>query len=346
MAVKKEAVTYLSLLNDIKNKKFQPIYVLQGEEAYYIDSLTEAIIDSALEEEERDFNLTVTYGIDADVKELMGACRRYPMMAERQVIVLKEAQNLKNNAECNIDLFKFYAENPLRSTVLVICNKGGNLKSKEFLSTLKSEGTGVVFESKKETESSMLNLISGYVKSKSCTIDVKSATMLRDFVGLDVARMFGEIDKLSILVDQSKQITPEMIEKNIGISKDYNMFEFEDALIDRNVGKAFKILDYFEKNQKNNPVQLITPRIFGFFVNTLLVQTAKDKSQKGLLERLDSKSTYRLNKFITAAGNYSKIACVNNISAVRRLDAQSKGIGSRQDAFALLRDLLFRIMTS
>ena len=192
----------------------------------------------------------------------------------------------------------------------------------------------------------MLNLISGYVKNKGCTIDVKSATMLRDFVGLDVARMFGEIDKLSILVDETKQITPEMIEKNIGISKDYNMFEFEDALVNRNVEKAFKIVDYFERNQKNNPVQMITPFIFGFFVNALLVQTAKDKSVQGLLDRLDMKSSWRLNKFITAAGNYSKIACVNNITAVRRLDTQSKGIGSRQDAFALLHDVLFRIMTS
>lgn len=346
MAVKKEAVTYLSLLNDIKNKKFHPIYVLQGEEAYYIDNLTEKIIDSALDEEERDFNLTITYGIDANVKELMSTCRRYPVMAERQVVVLKEAQNLKNNAECDIDLFKFYAQNPLRSTVLVICYKGGNIKSGDFLKMLKSEGTGVVFESKKETEGSMLNLISGYVKNKGCTIDVKSATMLRDFVGLDVARMFGEIDKLSILVDETKQITPEMIEKNIGISKDYNMFEFEDALVNRNVEKAFKIVDYFERNQKNNPVQMITPFIFGFFVNTLLVQTAKDKSVQGLLDRLDMKSSWRLNKFITAAGNYSKIACVNNITAVRRLDTQSKGIGSRQDAFALLHDVLFRIMTS
>ena len=346
MAAKKEAVTYISLLNDIKNKNFVPIYLLEGEESYYIDSLTDSIINAALDEEERDFNLTVTYGIDANVKELIATCKRYPVMAERQVVVLKEAQNLKNNAECNIDLFKFYAQNPLRSTILIICYKGGNMRSNEFLKTLKSEGTGVVFESKKETESSMLNLINGYVKNKKCTIDVKSATMLRDFVGLDVARMFGEIDKLSILVDESRQITPEMIEKNIGISKDYNMFELEDALVNRNVEKAFKIVDYFEKNPKNNPVQMVAPFIFGFFVNVLLVLTAKDKSVQALMDRLDMKSSWRLNKFITAAGKYSKVACVNNITAVRQLDVQSKGIGSRQDAYALLHDLLFRVMTS
>lgn len=347
MAVKKESATYMSLLNDIKNKKFQPIYVLQGEESYYIDSLTEKIIDAALDEDERDFNLTVAYGVDANVKELIAACKRYPMMAERQVVVLKEAQNLRNSEDCKIDLFKFYASNPLNSTILIINHKGGNIKAtSEFLKVLKAEGSGVVFESKKENENSMLNLILGYVKEKGCKIDEKAATMLRDFVGLDLSRMFGEIDKLIILVDESRTISPEMIEKNIGISKDYNIFELENALMQRNSDKAFKIIDYFERNPKDNPVQKIVPFVFNFFVNTLLVQTAKDKSPSALQDRLDMKTPYRVRKFESAATKYSKGACVNIISALRQLDARSKGIESRQDAYALLHDVMFRIMTS
>jgi DNA polymerase-3 subunit delta len=158
--------------------------------------------------------------------------------------------------------------------------------------------------------------------------------------------LFGEVDKLCILVGEDRQITPEMIEKNIGISKDYNIFEFEDALMTRNQEKAFKIINYFEKNQKNNPVQAVIPFIFGVFVNLLLVKTARDTSPTGIMDRLGTKSSWRAQKFVTAASKYTKLACVEIISAIRKLDAQSKGIGSRQDGFALLRDLVFRIMTS
>ncbi len=346
MAVKKEVVSYLSLLNEIKNKQFRPIYVLEGEESYYIDSLTDKIIDTALDEDEKDFNLTICYGVDANVKELIGACKRFPLMSERQVVVLKEAQNLRSNGENGLDLFKFYAQNPLKSTVLVICNKGGKTKAPEFLKELAASGNGVVFESKKENERSIMDIIVNYVGSKNCSIDAKSASMLRDFVGTDLSRLFGEVDKLCILVGEERQITPEMIEKNIGISKDYNIFEFEDALMTRNQEKAFKIINYFEKNQKNNPVQAVIPFIFGVFVNLLLVKTARDTSPAGIMDRLGTKSSWRAQKFVTAASKYTKLACVEIISAIRKLDAQSKGIGSRQDGFALLRDLVFRIMTS
>ena len=346
MPPKKETVTYLSLLGEIAKKQFRPIYVLQGEEPYYIDSLADKIVDAALDEDEKDFNLTVCYGIDVDIRQLIGACKRYPVMAERQVVVLREAQNVRESKENGLDLLRFYAEKPLESTILVICNKGGNIKAPELLKQLKASGSGVVFESKKENERSIVDVISKYVASKGCKIDEKSTWMLRDFVGTDVARLFGEVDKLSIVVGDDRQITPELIEKNIGISKDYNIFELEDALMTRNSEKAFKIIDYFEKNPKNNPVQLVTPFLFNAFVGMLLVRTAKSQAPDVLMDRLGTKSSWRAQKIAAAANRYTTLSCVNIIDAIRRFDAQSKGVGSRQNGYDLLRSLMFFILNS
>jgi len=170
--------------------------------------------------------------------------------------------------------------------------------------------------------------------------------MLRDFVGTDVARLFGEIDKLCILVGADRKITPELIEKNIGISKDYNIFELEDALFTRNKEKAFKIIDYFEKNPKNNPVQAVTPFLFNAFVNMLLVRTARTGSPDEVMERIGTKSSWRAQKFMSASSRYTTLACVNNIDAIRRFDAQSKGVGSRQNGYDLLRSLMFFLLNS
>ncbi|MGN0214835.1 MAG: DNA polymerase III subunit delta [Muribaculaceae bacterium] len=333
-------------MSEIEQGRFMPIYVLEGEESYYIDSLSDKIIEKALTEDERDFNLTICYGIDADIRQVIGACKRYPVMAERQVVVLREAQNVRDSKENGLELFRFYAQNPLKSTILVICNKGGNIKAPEFLKQLKASQTGVVFESKKETERSIMDVITKYVASKGCKIDEKSTSMLRDFVGTDVARLFGEVDKLSILVGADRKITPEMIEKNIGISKDYNIFELEDALFTRNREKAFKIIDYFEKNPKNNPVQLVTPFLFNAFVGILLVRTSKDQSPDAIMDRIGTKSNWRAQKFMSASSRYTTLACVNIIDAIRRFDAQSKGIGSRQNGYDLLRSLMFFILNS
>ena len=346
MPPKKENVTYVGLLSEISRKQFRPIYVLEGEESYYIDNLAEKIINTALSEDEKDFNLTVCYGIDADIRQVISACKRYPVMSERQVVVLREAQNVRDSKENGLELFRFYAQNPLKSTILVVCNKGGNIKAPEFLKQLKASDSGVVFESKKENERSIIDVIGKYVANKGCRIDEKSTSMLRDHVGVDVARLFGEIDKLCILVGADKRITPELIEQNIGISKDYNIFELEDAIFSRNSEKAFKIIDYFEKNPKNNPVQSVTPFLFNAFVNILLVRTAKNASPDVIMDRIGTKSSWRAKKFMTAATRYSTLACVNIIDAVRRFDAQSKGVGSRQNGYDLLKNLMFYILNS
>ena len=349
MAEKKETVTFFSLRNEVQNKKFRHIYVLQGEESYYIDVLADAIVDAALREDERDFNLSVYYGNEANVREVISTCREFPAFAERRVVVLREAQNVSKQPghSKDLDLFKHYAENPVDTTILIICNKGGAIKAKEFTDQLKAGRKGVVFDSAKvRNDRDLKQVISNYATSRGCNIDVKSVQMLADFIGNDLSRMFGELDKLALLVDADNKITPELIERNIGISKDYNNFELEDALRTRNALKAFRIVDYFERNHKNNPVVVTVSMLFSFFSGVLLVRTAKDKSPQALMAAVGTKSQWRLQKFQEAAQRYSTQACVNIIGYLRQCDCRTKGIGSRQGEYALLRELIFKILHS
>ena len=345
MPPKKTGVSYISLRNEIMQRKFRHIYVLEGEEPYYIDSLTDLIVANALSDDERDFNLTVAYGADANINDLIGACRRYPVMAQRQVVVLKDAQNAgKSSATGNLDSFKFYAQRPLDTTILVICYKGGALKAKGFLDELKSSKAGVVFESSKVRDYELPGVIASHVKNLGLSIDNKSATMLATSIGTDLSRLFGEIAKLQMLTGPDKRISPELVEKNIGISKDYNNFELEDALIARNGAKAYRIIDYYEKNPKHNPVAITVSQLFSFFSSVLLLRTSKDHSDEGLMKQCNCKSAFRLKKFKEAAQRYSTLSCVNIISYLRECDTKSKGHGSRQDGYALLKELIFKIL--
>ncbi len=351
MAAKKEELTYFSLMGDIKAHNFSPIYILHGEEAYYIDKLQEAIIDNALSPDQQAFNLTVVYGSDIpEAKPLIAACKQYPAMSKYQVVVIREAQNLGKNSRGNaaeLNLFKFYAERPVASTILVICFKGGTIKAKELTDAIKKNKTGIIYESAKLRDGRPVEqAATGYAKSLGCIIDEKSASMLAMNIGNDVSRLFGEIDKLKLLVGADNRITPELIERNIGISKDYNYWELEDSVIQRNAAKAYRIVDYYERNPKNNPVVLTVSMLFSFFSAVLLVQTAKDRSPAGLMAACGTKSQFRLRKFEQASRNYSKRAVVNIISALRECDVKSKGIGSRQDAYRLLKELIYKIMHS
>ena len=232
MAVKRETVTFTTLSKEIKGGKFRNIYVLQGEEPYYIDRLQQLIIDAALTEDQRDFNLSLYYGNTANVREVISACQQYPAFSQYKVVVVREAQLIPKQPghKNDLDLLAAYAEKPLQSTILVICHKGETLKSKPFTEALKSAKTGVIFDSNKVREGRDLEgLIVNYANSLGCNIDTKATSMLADHIGTDIARMFSELDKLSILA-ADKNITPLLIEQNIGISKDFNNFELEDAL--------------------------------------------------------------------------------------------------------------------
>lgn len=342
MAVKKETLSYIEICNNVKAGKFEPIYVLMGEESYYIDQLEELITSKALTIDEKAFNYTVAYGLDANIDNIINACKRYPVMSNYQVVVLREAQNCKD-----LDNLKFYAKKPLDSTILIVCNKHSNVKANEFLKELKANSTGIVFESKKITENNVGQIISDYVKSKKGTIDNKSISMLKDFVGTDLTRIFQEIDKLCILLDENNiVITPELIERNIGISKDFNNFELESAIRVKNALKANQIINYFEKNPKNNSPIVTVAFLFSFFSNLLLARTAKVKTEQGIMEAIGTKSAYRAKIFTEAMKYYSTAGCVKIIGYLREFDTKSKGIQSRQGEFQLLRELIYKILHS
>ena len=346
MAVKRETVTVSSLNKEIKGGNFRNIYVLQGEEPYFIDRLQQLIIDTALTEDQRDFNLTLYYGNTANVREVISNCRQYPSFSQYKVIVVREAQLIAKQPghKNDLDLLASYAEKPLASTILVICHKGSALKSKPFTDALKATKSGIVFSSDKVREGRDLEtMIVSYANSLGCNIDSKATSMLADHIGTDIARQFSELDKLAMLTDDNN-ITPLLIEQNVGISKDFNNFELEDALSRRDAAKAFRIVDYFEHNPKNNPSMVSVAMLFSFFSNVLLAATAHDKSAEGIMAVVGTRSQWRARKFLEATRMYNTRSLVNIIGYLRECDTRSKGIGSRQDQYALLKELVYKIL--
>ncbi len=346
MAVKRETVTFTALSKEIKSGKFRNIYVLQGEEPYYIDHLQQLIIDTALTEDQRDFNLTLFYGNNTNVRDVVSTCCQYPAFSQYKVVVVREAQLIPKQPghKDDLDIFASYAERPLASTILVICHKGATLKSKPFTDALKANKSGVIFDSNKVKEGRDLEgLIVNYANSLECNIDHKATSMLADHIGTDIARLFSELDKLAMLTDDNN-ITPELIERNIGISKDFNNFELEEALSKRDAEKAFRIVDYFERNPKNNPLVVSVAILFSFFSNVLLAATARDKSPEGIMAVVGTRSQWRARKFIDAAQVYNTRSLINIIAFLRECDTRSKGIGSRQDSYALLKELVYKII--
>ena len=346
MAVKRETVTFTALSKEIKSGKFRNIYVLQGEEPYYIDRLQQLIIDTALTEDQRDFNLTLFYGNNTNVRDVISTCCQYPAFSQYKVVVVREAQLIPKlpGHKDDFDIFASYAERPLASTILVICHKGATLKSKPFTDALKANKSGVIFDSNKVKEGRDLEgLIVNYANSLECNIDHKATSMLADHIGTDIARLFSELDKLAMLTDDNN-ITPELIERNIGISKDFNNFELEEALSKRDAEKAFRIVDYFERNPKNNPLVVSVAMLFSFFSNVLLAATARDKSPEGIMAVVGARSQWRARKFIEAAQVYNTRSLINIIAFLRECDTRSKGIGSRQDSYALLKELVYKIL--
>ena len=339
-------VSYEGIMKELMAGQYRPVYYLMGEEPYYIDHLQQLIIDTALTEDQRDFNLTLFYGNNTNVRDVISTCCQYPAFSQYKVVVVREAQLIPKlpGHKDDFDIFASYAERPLASTILVICHKGATLKSKPFTDALKANKSGVIFDSNKVKEGRDLEgLIVNYANSLECNIDHKATSMLADHIGTDIARLFSELDKLAMLTDDNN-ITPELIERNIGISKDFNNFELEDALSRRDAEKAFRIVDYFERNPKNNPLVVSVAILFSFFSNVLLAATARDKSPEGIMAVVGTRSQWRARKFIDAARVYDTRSLINIIAFLRECDTRSKGIGSRQDSYALLKELVYKIL--
>ena len=333
--------TYSELRRQLAAKtSLAPVYLLHGEEGYYIDELVKDF-EALVPEEERDFNLYVLYAPESGVETVMDVCHRYPMMAERQVVIVKEAQAIRAD---QLNRLHSYVERPNPTTVLVISCRGAQAKGKELLAAVKKNG--VIFESKRLSERNILPVISDLIKEKKLSVDPKALSMLRDYIGVDLARLYNEIDKLALILGPRAMITPEAIERNIGISKDYNNFELIDAINSRNAAKAFAIAEYFRNNPKNNPTVMTVSSLFNQFSNLLIYHYTRDKSQSGYLDALGLKSTWALKGYETAARNYNVRQTIEIISAIREFDTRSKGIDSRQNEYDLLKDLIFHILTA
>lgn len=336
----KQELTCDEILKELRAKQYRPVYYLMGEEPYYIDIIADYITDNVLSETEKEFNQTVVYGSDVDIATVINAAKRYPMMAEHQVVIVKEAQTIRNMEELS-----FYLQKPLNSTILVICHKHGVLDRRKKLAA-EIEKIGVLFESKKIKDAQLPAFITSYMKRKGIDVEPKSAAMLAEFVGTDLSRLVGELEKLIITLPQGqKRITPEQIEKNIGISKDFNNFELRSALIEKDVYKANQIVKYFEENPKTNPLQMTLSLLFNFFSNLMLAYYAPEKSEQGIATQLGLRTTWQSRDYMAAMRKYSGVKVMQIIGDIRFCDAKSKGVGNSSLSDGdILRELVFKIL--
>ena len=324
----------------IRKGDFLPVYLFQGEEAYYIDQLTDLLIEKVLDDSERDFNQYVFYGMDSDTGTIINTCKRFPMMSERQLVVVKEAQGLKN-----IDDLVHYVKQPLLSTVLVINFKHGKLDGRKKLSGEIGK-TGIVFESKKLYENQIPAFISTYLHKQKVKIDLKSAQMLTDYLGNDLSKLTNELEKLILLLSKENPvITSELIEQNIGISKDYNNFELQKALANKNILKANRIALYYEQNPKNNPLILTLSYLFTFFSNLMICHFEKNKSKSNLMTVLGFRSEIQIGDYLSALQNYKSVKTMQIISFIRECDARAKGVNNASvPDGSLFKELIYKIM--
>ena len=326
------------IVNDIKAGNIKPIYFLMGEEPYYIDRLSSYIEENILTDEEKGFNQTVLYGRDVEVEDIISTCKRYPMMAERQVVIVKEAQDLSRT----IDKLESYAENPMPSTVLVICYKYKTVdKRKKVLKLI--EKKGVVLETKKLYENQVGDWIKRVLSGKNYNIEPKATAMLVDFLGTDLSKINNELEKLQIILPKGAMITPKIIEENIGFSKDYNTFELRKAIGERNKLRAYQIANYFAENPKENPMVLTTGMVFSYFANVLQYHGLKDRSPKNVATVLKI-NPYFISDYVTATKNYPMKTVSRIVSSLREIDVKSKGVGANALPNSdLLKEMLIKI---
>ena len=336
----KQELSCDDILKELRAMQYRPIYYLMGEESYYIDLITDYITENVLTETEKEFNLTILYGADVDVATVINAAKRYPMMSKYQVVVVKEAQAIRN-----IDELSFYLQKPLPSTILVVCHKHGVLDKRKKLAA-EVEKTGILFESKKIKESQLPAFTSSYMKKKGIDMDQKATAMLADFVGTDLSRLTGELEKLIITLPVGQhRITPEQIERNIGISKDYNNFELRSALVEKDILKANKIIKYFEENPKTNPIQMSLSLLFGFYSNLMLAYYSPEKTEQGIANWLGLRSPWAARDYLIAMRRYSGVKVMQIIGEIRYADAKSKGINNNSaNDGDILRELVFNIL--
>lgn len=342
MAEKKATVTFDAIMRDLKSGKYAPVYILMGDESYYIDRITDYIAENVLAPDDRDFNQTVVFGADTTAAQVVDMAKGYPVMpAAHRVVIVKEAQGLKS-----LDALERYFEKPLASTLLVIAYKNGTIDRRKKV-VGKAEAVGVVFESKKKRDYELPAFIETYLKKNHVAIDPKSAAMIAEHIGADLSRLISELDKVMIsLPDDNRRVTPDIVEREIGVSKEFNIFELRTAIIERNVFKANQIVKYFDKNPKAGSLFSCLPLLYTFFQNLMVAFYAPDKNNdNNLAAFLELKSVWALKDYRVGMRNFSAMKTLQILAKIRETDAKSKGLDSLNTSTDdLMRELVFFIL--
>lgn len=328
-----------SIVSDIKSGNVKPIYFLMGEESYYIDKISDFIEDTILDEAEKGFNQVVMYGRDVTIEEIVSSAKRFPMMAEKQVIIVKEAQDLSRNIEKLVS----YAENPQPTTVLVINYKYKKLDKRKKLHKAIAK-SGLIYESKKLYENQVSDWIRRVLGGKKYQIEPKAAQMLVEFLGTDLSKINNELEKLITILPKETIVTPEHIEENIGISKDFNNFELRKAVGEKQIVKANRIINYFAENPKNNPLVMTISLLNSFFTQLLHYHGLPSKDKFTVAKSLGV-NPYFVGDYVNAAKNYPMRKVSQIIGLLREADVKSKGVGANgMPQSDILKELLFKIM--
>lgn len=344
---KKVGVSYRDIIQSIRKGECAPVYILSGEEAYYIDLIVQNFEKYVVADDDKDFNLDIFYGQDADIDYVIGVSQQFPVLAERKLVILKEAQCM-SQAKTQLNKFASYVKKPSPGTVFVIAYKGEPFTASSPLVKAAKEGGGVVFESIVPRDYELPAHIRDYCTSRKVGIEDKAVNLLAEYIGAPLSKLFGELNKLISIkgnAGDNNIISCEDIEKNIGISKDYNNFELQEAIGSKNYPKAIKIIKYFEANPKTNKTPATTATIFNFFSNILIAHYLPDKSDAALKEAFGFKAAVQVKNLKMAMANYSIGQTVNAIHHLREFDTKSKGVGSMLNEYDLLAELIFKIFT-
>jgi DNA polymerase-3 subunit delta len=326
------------VLKDIKQKKFEKVYFLHGEESYYIDVITQSLLDHVLEEHERDFNQTIVYGKEQDVTSLVADLRSYPMMSDRRLVVLREAQEMKD-----IDKLESYFENPTDTTIFVVNYKHKTFDSRKKLIKL-AASNGLVYKSDKVRDYQMTDWIRSYVKTHGYEISSKATMLLVEFLGTDIGKVANELDKLSLLIQKGTTINEVHIEENIGISKDYNIFELTNSLGIYDVPKAFRIVKYFEHNPKAAPLVMVVPTLFKFFSQLMRIHFLQNKSKEAIASALKV-HPFVAGELLSSSKIYNPKKIAANMQILHEYDLKSKGVGTAgTNESELMKEMIYRLM--
>ncbi|GAB3813679.1 DNA polymerase III subunit delta [Pontibacter rugosus] len=332
------------IIEQLKQRQFAPVYFLQGEEPYYIDFISDYIEANALQEHEKGFNQVVLYGKDVDIATVMLQAKRFPMMSERSVVIVKEAQSIQDiEKEDGIRQLEAYLQNPLPSTILVFCYKYKTLDGRKALA--KTVGKhAVLLTTKKLYDNQVPAWVTSYLKSKGMKATQQAVVLLSEYIGSDLARLANEIDKLLINLKPGATVDEGLVQENVGISKEYNIFELQSALIARDALKANRIINYFEANPKNNPLIPNLTLLFSFFTKLLTLHMQQDKSEQGIRKSLGNRG-FLAKEYMQAMRTFPLQRCIDIIHFIRVADLQVKGItgGDMSDA-DILRELVFKLL--